>query len=430
MNVDVEAKVLLDKLYNLRSSDSVILTKMEEERKTAEETKNRTENEKSELAVKVEELNNEEVLLAKEGTLLKDTLKNINKSSFSTVFSKLNIDFDPEVLYAKVESSLPATIEAIKEEILSSNGKLEGIVSEMNDAITTIKELAIRKDEAISNQSKLNEYIDLALAGNINITRDALTNLLAKFDLSKEEQRECAKLLMFPEDGLYEYEDRFSKKSGKSIVDVFAEAKTEPEVSVNKEVDKAPFTIVSDAKEDVKPILFNEILNDEEKETKKEVFVFDANKDVDNIKSEEKEVVSPIVFDNFINNDVKVEKVEEKNVNVSSILTENGFTISNFSQEDIKFIESKFDLSLFEKNIELIKNLGLNNDIFTDNVELFIDNELEEKLDTLLNVGKVPFDIYLNPNILVKYDVRELKSSISSLKESGLDPKKVPLMAF
>ena len=47
-----EITKLLDKLYNLRGEDSVILSKMESERKLAEETKVRSESEKETLQEK------------------------------------------------------------------------------------------------------------------------------------------------------------------------------------------------------------------------------------------------------------------------------------------------------------------------------------------------------------------------------------------
>lgn len=443
-NVDVEAKVLLDKLYNLRGKDSIILTKMDDERVLAEDTQKRTADEKLVIAAKVKELSDEEVLLAKDGELLKDALKNINKESFGKVFSKLSIDFDPQSLSKRVEDTLPSTIAQVKSDIEESNNKLDSIVKEMDDAVTKIDELAIRKDEALSDQSKLNEYIDLAIAGNINITRDALTTLLSKFDLSTSEQRECAKLLMFPEDGLYEYEERFNKKGGKTFSDVFAEAKNgnveEEDLSITVKLETEDISPKIDLEEEIKPISFQpikfEIPVKEEKnlEPKKTEPVTVAEKTVEPIKFDSpikiKEVkeqeVAPIVFGDFLT----VKPVNNKEVNVSELLSENGFNVGDFSASDVKFIEEHYNEVVFAKNIKIVSELGLNKDIFNDNVELFVDCELEDKLKELMNIGKVPFDIYLNPAVLVKYDAEELKKSINSLVESGLDPKKVPLMAF
>ena len=81
-------------------------------------------------------------------------------------------------------------------------------------------------------------------------------------------------------------------------------------------------------------------------------------------------------------------------------------------------------------NIEYLNKIGLNKDLLIDNIEFFNDSELKSKIEKLLEIGKTPFDIYLNPNILNKYNLNELTKVINELKESGLDPKKVPLMAF
>ena len=48
-----EITKLLDKLYNLRGEDSVILSKMDSERAKAEETKERTASEKTTLQDKI-----------------------------------------------------------------------------------------------------------------------------------------------------------------------------------------------------------------------------------------------------------------------------------------------------------------------------------------------------------------------------------------
>ena len=55
-----EVVKILDKLYNLRGEDSVILTQMEEEKSAAEETKLRTSQEKELLQEKISRLANEE----------------------------------------------------------------------------------------------------------------------------------------------------------------------------------------------------------------------------------------------------------------------------------------------------------------------------------------------------------------------------------
>ena len=56
--------------------------------------------------------------------------------------------------------------------------------------------------------------------------------------------------------------------------------------------------------------------------------------------------------------------------------------------------------------------------------------EFEQKVNKLIETGKEPLDIYLNPEILIKYNKDDLENAINSLRNSGLDPKKVPLIAY
>ena len=179
-----EVTRLLDKLYNLRGSDSVIFKEMESAHEKAEETKERTTAQKATLQEKIAGLEADSKNLSEQGKKLIEVLKGIDKNAYATVIDRLHINFDPEALVEKLDSSLPETIEKVNSDIESSKEELVKVEEEMNSAITTIEEIGIRKDAAVANQEKLNEYFDLALAGNINITRDSITSLLEQFDYS------------------------------------------------------------------------------------------------------------------------------------------------------------------------------------------------------------------------------------------------------
>lgn len=361
-----EITKLLDKLYNLRGEDSVILSKMESEKAKAEETKERTASEKTTLQDRIENLVEEERVLAEEGEKLVSTLSRIKTDDFKIVLEKLKVDFNPDKLSEDVNRLLPKTIDKVKEDIESAKKELVTVEAEMNTAIATIEELIIRKDEALSNQSRLNEYFELALNGSINITRDSITSLLEKFDFTEDEQREAAKILMFPEDALYDYEKKLKniEQPGKSISEVFAEAKEN--------------TIELDTIE--------ESIEEEKKLSPKEELI--------------------------------------------ALLKELGFDYLDFTSNDLDKILSNYNADDLRKNVEFIKSKNIKLDLFVDKVELLYDKELEDKITKLLEIGKETFDIYLNPNILTKYSIDGLVSTIDKLRSSGLDPKKVPLIAY
>lgn len=411
-----EVKNLLDRLYNLRGEDSVILTKMNKEREDAIETQERTKNEKEVLLQEIERLSQDEKTLAEEGEKLTSVLSSINRDDFANVLERLKLDFEPAQLNEKVNSMLPNTISEIVSEKDTASKKLEEVETEMNNAITKVEELGIRKDEALSNQAKLNEYFDLALSGNINITRDAITSLLDKFDFSENDSREAAKLLMFPEDALYEYDasqKSSDKQSGKTISEVIAEAKQES-----------------------KDQIFDAPVQPEKVEVKNE------KEEIPNI-SEVKESVNetPALEDIFSQVIDQIEMpIQEEQVNVEDnksekekllqLLDENGLNKFNFKDEDLKKIMENYDKDTLVKNVNTLKYNKINLDILKDNYSLLYDKELDEKINKLLSLGKEAKDISLMPSVLTKYDLQGLNNTINVLQISGLDPEKVPLMAY
>ncbi|HIU11298.1 MAG TPA: hypothetical protein IAB65_01220 [Candidatus Onthocola stercorigallinarum] len=411
-----EVKNLLDRLYNLRGEDSVILTKMNKEREEAIETQERTKNEKEVLLQEIERLSQDEKTLAEEGEKLTSVLSSINRDDFANVLERLKLDFEPAQLNEKVSSMLPNTISEIVSEKDAASKKLEEVETEMNNAITKVEELGIRKDEALSNQAKLNEYFDLALSGNINITRDAITSLLDKFDFSENDSREAAKLLMFPEDALYEYDASFKsgdKQSGKTISEVIAEAKqeskdqtaplvAEPKEELNAPENKEQIEEVSEVKESVNetPVL-------------EDIF----SQVIDEIEIPHEEIQ-------------KVEDSQSEKDKLLKDLDENGLNTFDFKDEDLKKIMEHYDSETLSNNVATLKSNKIDIKILKDNVELLYDKELAQKIEKLLSLGKVAKDISLMPSVLTKYDLQGLNNTINVLQISGLDPRKVPLMAY
>ena len=334
-----EVMRLLDKLYNLRGSDSVIFKEMESAHEKAEETKERTTKEKSALQEKITGLEADRKNLSEQGKKLIEVLKGIDKNAYETVIDRLHINFDPEALVEKLDSSLPETIEKVNEEIKASKEELVEVEEQMNSAITTIEEIGIRKDAAIANQDKLNEYFELALSGNINITRDSITSLLEQFGLSEEETREAAKILMFPEDALYDYDAKLKESEKKSISEVMQEAKKQEDAII----------------EDKKPVI------------------------------EEKIEVT----------EIKEEPAEKKldREDLIDLFNEIGLDYLDYTTSDLDQILEHFNEKVIRRNVNIFKENELNLDIFADHIDLLYDKELEAKMDRLLRIGKSALDI-------------------------------------
>lgn len=409
--LSTEVRSLLDKLYNLRGEDSVILTKMTKERQDAIETQERTKNEKEVLIKEIEKLTEEEKTLAEEGEKLTSVLSSINKNEFATVLDRLHIDFDPDVINEKVNKMLPDTIAKVVAENKKASEKLENVEIEMNNAITKVEELGIRKDEALSNQAKLNEYFTLALEGNINITRDEITSLLEKFNFSENEQREAAKILMFPEDALYEYDASFKsgeKSSGKSITEVLVEAKKESVAHSNPPI-----------KEDIVPVK----VSAEQEPILESIFdkVIAENAPVT-------ENAAPILSEDVSKSETDTKQSEKEKL--YALMQEVGLDPQDYNSKVIDKLLENYNRDTLKANVVELKNKNIDLKILRDNIEILYDSELSQKISKLLELGKEARDISLMPNVLVKYDLQGLNNTINVLQISGLDPKKVPLMAY
>lgn len=423
MKISNEVKALLDKLYNLRGEDSVILAKMNKERQEAIETGERTKNEKEVLLDKIAKLTKEEETLQEEGNKLISLLSNINRDDFANVLDRLQIDFDPASINEKVNKMLPTTIEKVVDENKLASEELENVETEMNNAITKVEELGIRKDEALSNQAKLNEYFNLALEGNINITRDAITSLLEKFEFNEDEQREAAKILMFPEDALYEYDGIYKsrdKASRKTITDVLVEAKKESHIE-NKEV-------VNEVKENAPEVEASLEAPSALEDIFDKVITENNIPEIETVAEETNDEVKPLFNENQSEVSVGKEKTEKEKL--TTLLTSLDINANILTSVELEKILANYDEELIKTNVSVLKEYKIALDVIKENPEILYDKELKEKLEKLINIGKEARDISLMPSILVKYDLKGLNNTINVLQISGLDPKKVPLMAY
>jgi len=115
---------------------------------------------------------------------------------------------------------------------------------------------------------------------------------------------------------------------------------------------------------------------------------------------------------------------------LEALLKEVKLDAKDFSAQNFAKLLEHYDEKLLKKNVDVLKNNKIDTKILKENVEILYDEELKEKIEKLLDIGKEPRDICLVPSVLVKYDLKGLNNTINVLQISGLDPKKVPLMAY
>ena len=394
-----ETIALFDKVYNLRGSDSTILVEMEREIDENANSYEETSNIHQGLEETIAKLNNDIETLSDQGERLKSVLNGVDEKDYEKLLETLKVDFHPEEIIDKLNSLLPITVNGLVNDVKMSSNELARVEDKLQEIRTRMEELSIRKEEALVNQDRLNRYFDLALNSSINVTREELTNLFSQFNLSEDESRECAKLLMFPEDGLFEYEQDYKNAPRDTQEKIKEEISEDNEIVIEPiETNEAPITYIDadefDKEDNIETTTADELL-------------------------ENNEVVSE-----------SVSSYRPSTDEVAEYLTSLGFDALDFTTNDLERIADNYNKELIASNVNTIKDMGINIDVFADNVELFYDSEMKSKIDKLTEVGKLPQDIYLNPSVLTKYNLVELGSAIKVLEDSGLEPKNVPLMAY
>ena len=418
---------LLDKVYNLRGSDSTILVKMEQEMETNANVYDETSTIRQELEDKIQELNNDVEVLSDEGEKLKNILNDINESDYEKLLDTLKIDFHPSEIKEKLESLLPVTVNGLVSDIKMSSNELSRVEDKLQETKTKMEELNLQKEEALVNQDRLNRYLELALNSNINVTREELTSLFTRLEFDEEEARECAKLFMFPEDGLFEYESEY-----KDAPRIEEEKKVQDEINVVEEPVIEDSTAAEPVLEEESPITF--ISADEvDKEDNLTVIEDNSPEEAINDFITEKDELAVDEIKEVEPTDLIVDRLQEvipSKEEVISYLTDLGFDSLDFTTNDIDKIVNNYNQDIINENVNTIKEMGINLDVFADNIELLYDKEMKMKIDKLTSIGKLPQDIYLYPSVLTKYNLNELDSAIKVLQDSGLEPKNVPLMAY
>ena len=128
-----------------------------------------------------------------------------------------------------------------------------------------------------------------------------------------------------------------------------------------------------------------------------------------------------------------LEELDEFDNRIRKSAEENGINTIKYVVETkidglsaaLEYVQGKFVRGATRGN-------GLVGEDVTQNLKTIktIPKEIKDKITKLLNIGKEIKDINLVPSVLIKYDLDGLNNTINVLQISGLDPKKVPLMAY
>ena len=378
-----EATKLLDRLYNLRGTDSEIIKQIDDETLNSGKEKDKLKTTAEENRTTMEDISHKKVVLETQYASFNNEFKSISGQDFSVIFAELGIEFDIDRIKEMIKSKFPETQESLETKVSSLSieiSECEGKIKEIEDRKA---EIDLKKSEAINYQSQLNRMLEEIFNGSEDISKQSVKNLLKAFKFSDEECDELAKMLIFPEDSLFIY-DKIQKQNatGKTVSAIVQGAK-EAAAALVGEVEETPdkgvieIPIVSEVPQ-VEP-LFNLVAS------------------------------SQVISDEL-----------------KGILTEIKLDITKFTKEGLAELEACEKKEYLISNNVILKKLNI---WPYSNPSLLADLDLKYKVNQLLDLGKSYEDIAKCWAVL-NIDGSKMQSCFNLLTQNGYDLNKIPLIVY
>ena len=214
--------ILLDRLYNLKGEDNVLIRENEEKIEAALE---RIANIEATIAGAKEELANQEQGLStflQQKSLFETAFEGITDETFSAL-SRIDVNLEIGTLLSQVQERSPefiqnlmATIEGIKNDIIRYEGELE----EANNELANLRnELVQHNNERAQLVSLLEQCLSAEEVERESLTTNFVKKVLASFGVfTTDEVSKLTKMIIFPEDGLYEYDRGYEERVAKGLI--------------------------------------------------------------------------------------------------------------------------------------------------------------------------------------------------------------------
>lgn len=460
MAISQRIERVLDKLYNLKGEYNFVIAEIEKNIRNAEAA----------ITTATEEQNSNE--MRKSDVIGKLTVFNNQKDAFLSAFSELDdetfsalrdigIDANFGTMVNLVNEKSPEFCEELDKEIEN----YENLIEEAKDTVTKnaclVAELEDSKRTEEDKRSKLVSLLEQSLSTE-EIEREALSTsyvkkILTAFDLfTDEEIVSLAKLIMFPEDGLMEYNEAYTDEKARefltdetepeevveeeteSPVIEEPEAEVEPEETTEIEEEIAPeVTEPEETSEDVSEIAENaddteESSSDEQLSRAEELYqnvmsdsevqdIIESHGDTTEINLKSLNVDDVEDTEEAENVEVEEEQhtVEESTSETDEIdkyIQSTGLDIEKVSEE-LKQLLSEADIKFIEENYEILRSAYVSEESIYRVVEhhnYLVDPDLNKKITLLRAKGISELKI----KEMIEKEESKLRSNVDELGEA------------
>lgn len=229
---------LLDRLFNLQGEGNVILAdinkRIEETNSSIEETSaNQRDNE-----VKKLDCEGKLSVFKNQKEVFESAFEGLDDETFAAL-RDIDVNIEIGTMLTQIAEKSPAYIDSLNSQVESYQLEIERNIASKEELETILSELKSDKTKSEEDRDKLVSLLEQSLSTD-DLERESLTTSYVKKILSlfgvfsDEEVKELAKLIIFPDEGLYEYRESYEERRANGLIDLEAE---EPDFENNFETD-------------------------------------------------------------------------------------------------------------------------------------------------------------------------------------------------
>lgn len=446
---------LLDKLYNLRGEESIITTSIDSEIKSIISSKEETERIKREQEIEKTNLEQELSNFTIQASNFLNTFSKFDDESFKAL-NAIGINIELGTLVNKVNFSIPKYEEDMTSKINNSNNIITEQNSNLNQLENNLADARYRMSDAEDKKERLNNLLnDILVNKDDSYNRSYVKKILDDLGTFNDEEMTTLEfLILFPERGLYEYEDKYKNRPDKQKITIekpqvtktIIEKPVVPTPIIEKQeiveekatpvIEEVKRPIVEEPKtpviEEKKTSIIVENSDDEEVEIN-----FEAA--LDPIIAEQTiDIKSPIIKEPIINpflevdtkssleikNPIIKEETEKEDNSIATYLNSIGLNESIFNAKSLKLLEM-VPRNTIKLNNETLKSIDFSKENLAKNDNgymLLTDKELSQKINYLRGKG-------INDKTIKKEleagnfqeSFQDLQNKIDALKENGIE---------
>lgn len=224
---------LLDRLFNLKSDDNVILEEINQRIKETKDSIDKTSDEQKDNEVKKLDAEGKLSVFKNQQEAFQSAFEGLDDETFAAL-RDIGVNVEIGTMLENIESRAPKYISELEDTIKEYQDSIDENASTKKNLEAVLSDLENDKSKSEEDRTKLISLLEQSLSSD-EVERESLTasyvkKILALFGVfSDDEIKELSKLIIFPDEGLYEYQDLYEERKANGFPSIEEHSYETPE---------------------------------------------------------------------------------------------------------------------------------------------------------------------------------------------------------